>query len=236
MPQLDLVIFDKDGTLIDFRAMWVVWAIAIGRALEQAAGVPVLDRLGKSWGFDPRSGALDVAGRLAIGTMPELQALAAGALIVGGRSPADAATIVDAVWAPPDPVALARPLADLPALFGALGAAGVRIALATLDDRAPTEATLAALGVAGLVDTLVCADDGLAHKPAPDAVLTICKRLGVAPARAAMVGDTLADLRMGRAAGVGRVVGVTSGAGTLAELTPEADLVLESVAGLLATL
>ena len=75
------------------------------------------------------------------------------------------------------------------------------MAVATSDDRAPTEATLAGLDLAALVDAIVCADDGLPIKPAPDAFLHVCGLLGVAPERTAMVGDSVMDLQMARAAG-----------------------------------
>jgi phosphoglycolate phosphatase-like HAD superfamily hydrolase len=39
------------------------------------------------------------------------------------------------------------------------------------------------------------------HKPAPDLVLLAIARLGVAPARTVVVGDTRTDMRMGRGAG-----------------------------------
>ena len=92
--------------------------------------------------------------------------------------------------------------------------------MATSDDRAPTEATLAGLGVAALVDAIVCADDGLPVKPAPDALLHLCRLLGVDAARTAMIGDSRADVAMGRAAGARLVVGVLSGVGDRDELEP----------------
>src|SRR5262249_8452541 len=111
---------------------------------------------------------------------------------------------------------------------------GIRIAVATTDDRAPTLATLRALGIAPLVDALACGDDGRPIKPAPDAILALCRELGVPPERAAMVGDTVADLRMGRAAGVAMTVGVLSGVGSAELLAPLADVLLPSVAELMA--
>ena len=44
--------------------------------------------------------------------------------------------------------------------------------------------------------------------------------------RVAVVGDTPADLAMGRSAGAGRVIGVLTGVGGRAELEPLADVVL----------
>jgi len=117
--------------------------------------------------------------------------------------------------------------------FGAVRARGMRIAVATTDDRAPTRATLEALGVAPLVDALACGDDGRPIKPAPDAILALCRELGVTPAQTAVVGDTTADMRMGRAAGVGLNIGVLSGVGSAALLAPLADVLLPSIAELL---
>jgi phosphoglycolate phosphatase len=81
---------------------------------------------------------------------------------------------------------------------------------------------------------LACADDGFPNKPAPDPVLRICERLGVEPARTAVVGDSPADLRMGRAAGAGRVIAVLTGVGDQATLAPLCDVVLPSIEALTA--
>jgi len=104
--------------------------------------------------------------------------------------------------------------------------------VATSDDRAPTQRTLDALGVSAMIDALVCADDGVAVKPAPDMVLALCATLGIDPGRTAVVGDSPADLRMARAAGAVLVIGVLTGVGRPADLTPLADVVVDSVAAL----
>lgn len=229
----ELVIFDKDGTLLDFAAMWGGWALDLAHRLEQAVGLPLTERLGTALGFDPRDGTPIPEGALAVEPMAALQAYAVATLTEAGLPTDQVETIIAAVWSAPDPVALARPLADLPTLFGGLRATGARLAIATADDRAPTEATLARLGLITLVDRLACADDGLPPKPDPAMVLWLCAELGLPPARAALVGDSLTDMRMGRAAGVGLLVGVTSGTGHPEALRHSADLVLGSVADLL---
>jgi len=70
-------------------------------------------------------------------------------------------------------------------------------------------------------------------KPDPAMVLHLCALLGAAPARTAVVGDSVADLRMGRAAGAALCIGVLSGTSTEPELAPFADLILPSVDALL---
>ena len=63
-------------------------------------------------------------------------------------------------------------------------------------------------------------------------LLAICEGVRIAPARTAIIGDSLADLAMGRRAGAGRVIGVLSGVGDAEHLGPAADFVLQSVADL----
>jgi phosphoglycolate phosphatase len=83
------------------------------------------------------------------------------------------------------------------------------------------------------VSALACGDDGVGVKPDPAMVLALCTALQVAPARGSVVGDTPADLAMGRSAGVGRVIGVLSGLGDRAELEPFADAILGSIGELI---
>jgi phosphoglycolate phosphatase-like HAD superfamily hydrolase len=228
-----LIIFDKDGTLIHFDAMWGGWVTALARRLEAATDLPLAARLFAAMGYDPATGRVLAHGALAATPMSQLRALTLNILRDAGLAPTTAEAVVEAVWHIPDPVILAKPFTDLRALFSAFRERGIQIAIATTDDRAPTEATLAGLGLTEFVAAMVCADDGIPAKPAPDMVLTLCQRLSVDPAYALVVGDSVADMQMGRAAGAGRVVGVLTGVSAADVLAPHADVVLPSIADLL---
>lgn len=230
---IELVVFDKDGTLIDFDRMWSGWSADLVAKVAAATDPTMAGPLGAALGLDPTTRRIVPGSALAATPMGHLRALTVATLRAEGLSAASAEAAVAGAWDPPDPVALAHPLTDLGELFGALRARGLQVAVATSDDRVPTEATLAGLGVASLVDAVVCADDGLPVKPAPDTLLHLCVVLGVDPARTAMIGDSPADVAMGRAAGAGLVVGVLSGVGVRAELEPFSDIILGSVADLL---
>jgi phosphoglycolate phosphatase-like HAD superfamily hydrolase len=230
---IELVVFDKDGTLIDFHAMWGGWALELGRRLDGSTRRPVAGDVFATIGFDPASGLVRAGAPLAVATMAEIAEVIAAVVRRWCPSVAAARRAVESAWFEPDPVATAVPVTDLVALFGRLRDDGRRIALATTDDRAPTEATLRALGVRDHVSALACGDDGIGVKPDPAMVLAICAALQVAPDRIAVVGDTPADLVMGRSAGAGRVIGVLSGVGSRAELEPLADVVLASIAALI---
>ncbi len=238
LAELDLVVFDKDGTLIDFDAMWGAWAEDLAERLEAALGSPITAALHQQIGYDTQARRTIPGSPLAATPMADLRTMTTELVAHStGRSRIAAGATVDAAWLAPDPVGLARPLADLPAMFGALRSAGRQVAIVTSDDRGPTEATVASLGLGvglgELVGLLVCADDGLPSKPAPDTLLHACQVLGVSPRRTAMIGDSVADMRMATAAGVGRRIAVLTGIGRRAELEPISDVVIESIAELL---
>ncbi|MCA1554973.1 MAG: HAD family hydrolase, partial [Chloroflexi bacterium] len=163
-----LVIFDKDGTLIDFHFMWARWVCELATRLELAAQLPLAERVFAAVAFDPIYNQVVPTGALALAPMAELRELVAAVLCKSGISFARAKALVAEVWFNPDPVGSARPLADLPHLFGTLRAHHILIAIATSDDRAPTQLTLEALGLASAVSATVCADDQLPIKPAAD--------------------------------------------------------------------
>jgi phosphoglycolate phosphatase len=233
LDAIDLVVFDKDGTIIDFRAMWATWAIDLSTALEAATGRTIEAALFTMLGFERASGRIRPDGGLAATPMSQLRERTLAVLVEGGLDERLARAALEAVWHAPDPVGQAHPLADLPALFARLHDQGIAVAIATSDDRGPTLLTLDALGVAGAVDAICCADDGIAIKPAPDPVLALCESVHVDPLRTAVIGDAPADLEMGRAAGVARTVGVLTGVGTEGDLWPSAHVVIDSVASLI---
>lgn len=236
MPILDnirLIIFDKDGTLIHFDAMWGGWVTELARRLEAATYLPLNRRLFEAMGYDSATGRVLAHGKLAATPMAQLRALTVEVLGEAGLAPAIAESVVESAWHIPDPVILAKPFTDLRALFVALRDRDIQIAIATTDDRAPTEATLTGLGLTDLVATMVCADDGIPPKPAPDMVLTICQRLNIASAHTLVVGDSVADMRMGRAAAAGQVMGVLTGVSAAEDLIPHADIILPSIAQLI---
>jgi phosphoglycolate phosphatase-like HAD superfamily hydrolase len=233
-----LIIFDKDGTLIDFAAMWAGWLIGLARRLEAATDRPLADRLFAAMDFtliDPLAGTGHIApaGELAVTPMAGLATLTRRVLGQAGLVEAAVEAAMRLAWQPPDPIALARPVADLPRLFAALRGHGLTLAVATSDDHQAATGLLAHLDLAEQVAMVLGGDDGLPLKPAPAMIEAICRSLAIAPRQSVMVGDNTVDLEMGRAAGVGLTVGVLSGVGSPADLAGQADLILPTVAGLI---
>ena len=63
-------------------------------------------------------------------------------------------------------------------------------------------------------------------------VLGFCRATGLSPHEVAVIGDSTHDLHMARAAGAGLAVGVLTGPARDADLAPDADVVLPSIAAL----
>ncbi|MBM4421824.1 MAG: HAD family hydrolase [Chloroflexi bacterium] len=224
-----LIVFDKDGTLIHFDAMWGGWVTELADRLDADSGLSARGPLFEAMGYDAPSGRVLTHGQLATAPLAVLRKLTVGVMLERGLNATEAERAVAAAWFMPDAMALAKPLTDIPMLFRELKRASVKIAIATTDDREPTDAMIGGFGLREFVDASVCADDGLPVKPAPDMIISICNRLGVPPEQTVMVGDSIHDMRMGRAAGVRWVVGVLTGVGSAEMLSPLADVVLESV-------
>jgi HAD superfamily hydrolase (TIGR01509 family) len=110
--------------------------------------------------------------------------------------------------------------------LAALRAAGVRTALATVNDR-KVLAACRRVDPDALFDAQVYGTDVARHKEFPDIYLEAARRIGVEPARCIVFEDTPVALRSARAAGM-CVCGVLSGDPTqdLRELRRLSDIVL----------
>jgi phosphoglycolate phosphatase-like HAD superfamily hydrolase len=231
----DLVVFDKDGTLLDFEFMWGRLLVAEVAELtaDTADRAALASALYRDVGYDPIIRRTLPRGPWSMATTDQVLTILAATLYRHGHPWPEAEAAVRSTWqrlcAPGALPDLVRPTADLVRLFSALRAAGARIAVDTTDERRITEETLRLLGIERLVDFVSCGDDDLPAKPSAERLLTTCCKLGVAPKRTVMVGDTAFDLLMGRGAGVGLTVGVLSGVGDRETLAPHADVLIGSV-------
>ena len=107
--------------------------------------------------------------------------------------------------------------------------ANIQTAIATTDNRAATEAMIGTLGLAMLFADIRCGDDAGPVKPDTAVLESIAMGFKLKVADLIMVGDTVSDLAMARKAGAALCVGVTGGAGSVAQLQPHADVLIEDI-------
>jgi len=191
---VDLVVFDKDGTLIDFEYYWGERTRHCGQHLLKQIGADETLRtaLFSSLGFNLTTGQTAGDGPLATATMTKIYTVATVVLYQHGFGWDEAEAAVQNFFASCMGAAptgdLVRPLGQVSALFQTLVEAGFKVAVVTSDDHRTARKTLALLGVDSWVSAIVGGDDDIPMKPAPDAFLHVCEQLGVSPARAVMVG------------------------------------------------
>jgi phosphoglycolate phosphatase len=227
------ILFDKDGTLLDFNRSWLpVYRYA---AQEFAGGDEALAGcLLSEHGYDAQAGRFIGGSLLAAGN--NRQIAAAWATRTGREEQLDR---------------LARRLDEI---FGELGAhhatavggladtllrlkkQGYRLGVATADSERGIVDTLQSFDVLEQFDFLAGYDSGHGIKPEAGMALAFCEQLALLPSDVVMVGDNPHDIEMGRNAGVGLCVGVLTGTGTRADLQSIADLVLDDIGALPATL
>ncbi|XP_064641573.1 uncharacterized protein LOC135496265 [Lineus longissimus] len=232
-----LVIFDKDGTLICFHSMWTPYAMEYARRLEILSKLrvssKVLDTLGVC-----RVNSVVKPGVFAEGTNAQVHHALVEMLVNEGILKDEAKALVEQVTKTDGEEAvhqkILKSIGDVVQLFKTLKENDIKIAICTADSRQNTLDTLERIGILDNVDMVVCGDDpGTQPKPSPHNAHLICETLKVDPAHAVMVGDTKADIGMGKSAQLGAVVGVLSGCATRRELTNLADYVVPSVKDLL---
>lgn len=228
-PVPALIVLDKDGTLIDYHAMWSGWVEGLAERLAVGAARPLTADYLTYVGYDAAVRRTQPGGRLAVHDMATFYAHTVQ--FVQALGVAQPARVVAEAWSVPDPIHTAHPVTDLAVLFTALQALGCRLTVATSDDHAPAVDTLTHLGVIHYLEAILGADDGVPIKPLPDMVLAHCRTTGLAPARTAVVGDSLDDMHMAQAAGA-LAIGVLTGITPAAQLATVADVVLDTVAQL----
>lgn len=224
--QYKAIVFDKDGTLIDFHRTWLpVYQFA---ALEFANHDTELanELLGRH-GFDHGE-----------------QRFVGGSLLAAGNNE----DIAEA-WSELTPERVdshtlnrifeqqvARTSAAVPGLretLSGLKDLGLKLGVATSDSYAGIENSLKSFNILSYFDFLCGYDSGHGVKPSAGMVLAFCNSVSVSPAQTIVVGDNIHDIEMGRNAGAGLCIGVLTGTSTCEQLESAADEVYEDIGGLL---
>ena len=215
--RIEAFIFDKDGTLFDFEA---TWSGAMTALIETVAKPEEHGAAGAALGFDLDTGRFH----------PDSVAIAGTAVDTGRALSPVVGRPVDEIIATMDRIAAAThpvPVTDLIPCLTGLSRHGP-LGVVTNDSEIPARAHLSGAGILELFDFISGFDSGHGIKPEPGPLLACANMFDISPERVAMVGDSLHDLKAGRAAGM-VTIGVLTGVAGESDLAPFADVVLPDI-------
>lgn len=229
------LLFDKDGTIINFRLLWLGWCREVVQTLGPGYGSAEVEKSLSAWGVDLALGSIDPGGLLAIGSRQDLQQSLAEKLMEESRLPeekmrSDLSGAIEQAYDAVEKKGLVQPIEGVSAVITELYRQGYKLAIVTTDDTQKAEDNLKMIGLDRYFQVVLGCDRVVHCKPAPDLVLEACRQLDLSPGEAAVIGDTVADMKMSKAAGAAFSLAVASGVTTPGRLSEFADMVIESVA------
>ena len=226
--EIKAILFDKDGTLLDFDATWTP-AYEEAARLASKGITPDADRFLELTGLDLSTRKSAAGSLLAAGNSEEI----AEAWIAGGADfgLADLTNELDRIFV--SKMHDATPLPGIREAVDALLARGFRLGVASSDSEAAIRAFLEGTELATKFEFVTGYDTGHGPKPEPGMVHGFADAIGVPVSRIAVIGDNTHDIEMAHAAGAGLTIGVLTGTSARDELAPHADVVLGSAAELI---
>lgn len=231
----DAIIFDKDGTLIDFDAFWVSVSI---KALEQILTsfnkreVPLCELLES---FGVHNGITDIDSVLCKGTYEQLGQIVYDILHQYGcdASCNEVTTAVTKAFNENSDAGEVKPTCpELVEVLKSLKTQGKKLAVVTTDNEYITRKCLKKLGIEGLFDKIYTDDGKTPTKPDPYCINDFCAITGIKPENTVMVGDTLTDVSFAKNAGITSIA-IAKNERNRGILEPYADIVLSDLSKLL---
>ena len=203
----DGIIFDKDGTLMDFDAFWVSLSeAALREVLSAYDRVHLLGAALRAFGV--QDGVADRDGMLCKGTYAQMGEAVCQILRESGCECENGQVTrqaIDAYEKHAEAGKVVPVCDDLRGELLRLKAAGVRMAVVTTDNAVLTEGCLRKLNILDLFDEIYTDDGATPVKPDPYCAAAFREKYGLK--HMMMVGDTLTDVLFARNAGIG-VIGV----------------------------
>ena len=225
------ILFDKDGTLVDFDATWGRATHAVLAALS-AGNQVTYARLASAVDFLPAGNRFLPTSPLIAGSTAQYGHLWAS--ILGRDCDPDFYAEIDRRFGV-EALACLEPIGNPALVFAELQDLGFRLGVATNDAEVSARAQCERLRLLPYLDYIAGYDTGHGSMPGPGMVKGFARCLGVDADRVAVVGDSIHDLEAARSAG-SVAIAVLTGPIKRAVLEPHADYVLESMADLPALL
>ncbi len=210
-PNIQAVIFDKDGTLENSEEY--LRNLGQKRVRTIDAQIPgVGDPLLMAFGID--GDKLDPTGLMAVGSRRDSEIAAAAYIAETGRGWLESLKIARRAFEEADQVL--KNATPSPLFVGSLevlqflSAAGLKLAILSAANTARVKEFVKRHQLNDYIQLEMGVDEGLS-KPDPALFWQACQRLGVEPSATLMVGDSAGDIEMARRAGAAGCIGICWG-------------------------
>ena len=214
---IQAIVFDKDGTLEDSQEYLRALGQKRSRLIDAqipGTGEPLL------MAFGILDDKLDPTGLLAVGSRGETEIAAAAYIAETGRGWLESRAIARRAFEEADQFIGTAPS---PLFVGSLevlkylSEAGLKLGILSAATTARVQAFVERHHLGDYVQLQMGVDQG-PSKPEPALFLQACQKLGVEPSATLMVGDSVGDIEMARAAGAAGCIGICWGKPTAAHL------------------
>lgn len=225
---VDAIIFDKDGTLIDFDAFWVTISIKAIKDILRQLGKEEISVYEILEAFGVHDGVTDINGILCKGTYKQMGQIVYDIACRYGCdiSCDEIEQIVTESYIKNSDKGEIKPTSpNLLEVLTELKKRNKKLAVVTTDNEEITRKCLKKLGIEELFDKIYTDDGKIPTKPDPYCVFDFCKLTGVKRECVVMVGDTMTDINFAKNAGI-MVIGVAKTNQNKQILAPRADAVI----------
>ena len=225
------VIFDKDGTLMDFESFWVTVSRCAIEDIKDKTGITQVSVEEALSYLDVRNGIADINGILAQDPYPVMgRALNTCFTKYGCRLTDGEMTelTVSAYHENVEKGIINPACGDILSVMVRLKNMGLKLAVVTTDDPYDTKKCLSALGIYDCFDEIYTDDGVMPPKPDPYCLDIFLKKYGLQKNEVIMIGDTLNDVNFARNGGI-QVGGVAKNSNNRKILEAKADFVMTDV-------
>ncbi|MDD5006784.1 MAG: HAD hydrolase-like protein [Syntrophorhabdaceae bacterium] len=235
IADIGLLIFDKDGTLMELHYYWTQM-VGLRAALICENLKLDKDHLGKIaylMGADLKTGRLRPDGPVGLKKREIVLQTVVDYLNNAGYN--GVYDLCFNVFQQADDISsknlqqFVRPIDGAERLLRNASRCGCKTAIATIDRRERAILAMKCLGFADIIDLVVGADDVSRPKPDPEQINFILNALAIDRSNAIMVGDAMTDVQMGVNAGLKVSIGVLTGLATKEQLKGITPYVVEDV-------
>jgi phosphoglycolate phosphatase len=228
-PNIQAVIFDKDGTLEDSQEF--LRNLGLKRSRLADAQIPgVGEPLLMAFGID--GGKMDPTGLMAVGSRRENEIVAAGYIAETGRGWLESLRIARRAFDEADQ--MLKNTAHSPLFVGSLEVlkslsdAGLKLGILSAATTEDVQNFVKRNQLKDYIQLEMGVDSANLNKPDPALFLQACEKLGVAPNMTLMVGDSAGDIEMAKNAGAAGCIGICWGNAKVSHLE-KADVRIASL-------